>query len=130
MGTSSDAHIAYGITLDEGVELPWMEEGLEEWYCKTFYNMDFEGNYKAMWKFVKDNPIPFEPHNYCSLDYPMYLLAVPGTVKRALRGFPQYFNPSDLVVDERRVEKFMEALQLTQLPITAKLQWTLFSYMG
>jgi hypothetical protein len=132
MGISTNAHICYGITLDEeGVEFPWNEEGLEEWYCRTVHGIDFGGNYKAMLAFLKENPIPFRDENYCSGEYPLYILAVAGTVKTALRGSPTNFDPKDLIVDESSVEAFLKAVDLLGLEIDkSTIGWHLYSYMG
>lgn len=131
MGTSSNAHIGYGIILDEGVELPWEEEGLDKWYCRASHGKDFGGKYREMWDFLRQNPIPFQLENYCSGEYPIYALVVTGTIKTATRGRPTNFNPSDLVVTPEAVEKFLAAIGLSGIECDkASIGWILYSYLG
>jgi hypothetical protein len=101
MGRSTDGQFSYGCVFEEGFEFPWDDEKydgeIEEWWMDVlgFVNnvespYDEAGNYKPGFnsrspeigkffqsrrEWLKDNPIPVELVNYCSGDYPMYLLA-------------------------------------------------------
>lgn len=55
---------------------------------------------RAKYAWDKANPMPFEVINVCSLDYPMYALAVPGTLITALRGYPEDFVLTEPSADD------------------------------
>lgn len=82
-------------------------------------------------KFKTENPMPFELVNTCSYDYPMYILAVPGSNMTCHRGYPVEFSPEDLQVKQEDLDKFMAFVKeffpefATQTP-----KWYLSSYYG
>lgn len=126
MGQSTDGQICYGFKFDEGHEFPWDEhDDIEAWwldivhgYKPPFEMYTPEGNYVGgkRWPDEKINeyyvhrnkfeeslpPLPVKLVNYCSGDYPMYILAVPQSYKEANRGSPEAFDPSELVVTEHQ----------------------------
>jgi hypothetical protein len=112
MSTSTDAEISFGVRFEEDTEFPWDDEKYEgevdHWWLEvTGYKPEHEiyddkGNYiqpkaseaevnayfayRRHW--LDAHPLPFELVNYCSLDYAAYILAVPGSIIRASRGYP------------------------------------------
>lgn len=121
MGQSTDGQICYGFLFEEGHVFPWDDEkydGPEEWWREVneYENPEPnpftpEGEYaegftdddprtKAYFKHIRyweeDHPLPFEMVNVCSGDFPQYILAIPGTVTRANRGYPVEINPISL----------------------------------
>lgn len=60
----------------------------------------------------------------------MYILAVPGTVKRASRGNPTSFTLDELKVDEAASNKLVEFCKEHDLTGDSEIGWILSSYMG
>jgi len=130
MGQSTNAQLCYGIAFDEDTEFPWHGEQfdgeIEQWwrellgYKPSFEIYDEDGNYlggvepskekiKAYYaerdQFDKDHPsLPVEVVSHCSGEYPMYILAVPGTLQIAHRGYPEIVKPENLYVSPGRVD--------------------------
>lgn len=125
MGQSTNAQLCYGIAFDEDIEFPWwsderFDREIEAWWRELLgYKPSFElygddGDYlggiepskeqiKAYYAerdlFDKDHPsLPVEVVSHCSCEYPMYILAVPGTLKTAHRGDPMIVTPANLFV--------------------------------
>lgn len=122
MTTSTNGQLCYGIFFEDGYEFPWDSEkydgDLESWWlyevCKyqdpfVLYNSKgdyIDGRkppdeketeyYNARHEFKDAHPCPVELVNYCSCDYPMYILAVSDQVKFANRGYPQEITQEDL----------------------------------
>ncbi len=114
MGQSTDGEISFGYIFEEGFEFPWDEkwDDIEDWwrdvngFIPTFYPYDDRGEYKAgvtsehidayfdeKHEWDKNNyPVPVQLVNYCSGECPMYILAVPGSVVTANRGYPKVIN--------------------------------------
>lgn len=115
MGQSTNAILCFGISLEEGYEPVWCDteydSDIDDWWCtvngykRPFELYDNQGNYiyvngikpseeriqeyfhhKRIWQ--KDHPLPIREVVHCSGDYPMYIIAVPGTVVVAHRGYP------------------------------------------
>ena len=152
MGVSTNGQICYGITFDAGYEFPWdlddYQGDIEEWWlCKihgykpSFEIYDAKGNYingktppeeeinryfAEKHEFAKTRPLPVELINYCSGDYPMYALAVPGTVVTALRGDPTEFEPAALMVDAEKLAALMRFCAAHGLE--GEPRWLLTSY--
>ena len=113
MGTSTDAILCYGISVDEGDELPWSDrdkydDGIYDWWIEesrwkpSIQPYDEDGEplpnvskeaidryHQERYNFSKTHPLPIELVEHCSYEYPMSIIAVPGTVTRASRGFPE-----------------------------------------
>jgi hypothetical protein len=111
MGVSTDGEIWYGVILGEQEEdFPWEEEGDIEFWWQEKHSpglMDlptFEERHEERKRVEREHPLPVELVNYCSCDYPMYALAVPGVGLSASRGYPEKFNPYDLPQGEEMGE--------------------------
>ena len=117
MGISSDGQICYGISFDEDYEFPWNGEwdgeadDIDSWWlfevCKyknPFELFDDDGEwiggieatkeqrdayFAPRRAFKKAHPLPVELVWHCSYEYPMYILATPGSVLTASRGYPK-----------------------------------------
>lgn len=135
MSTSTNGQLSYGIIFDEGFEFPWTKDPWDgderHWWrdvngfknSKEIYsNGDYIGGkrpnesvidayYNEQHAWEKANPLPIELVNYCSAEYPMYMLAVPETCKSNSRGDATVFNPAELVVTEEQKAKLMEFCQ-------------------
>lgn len=90
MGQSTDGILVFGIPLEEGVELEFLED----------FDNDFEEFVDAQtgkdWKEVGFKEVEAARQEFgitmlrhCSCDYPMYILAITGTTTTAYRGNPQ-----------------------------------------
>ena len=152
MSVSTDAKIFYGIAFEYGYEFPWHDDYIEEWWIygangfkHSLELYDTEGNYLNGRKpsreeisryygerksFSKSYPIPVELINYCSSDYPMYALAVPGTVITAKRGYPEVIDTSSLVVDNEKVDAMLKFCNDQGIELERNLSWILASYYG
>jgi hypothetical protein len=124
MTTSTDGQICFGVLFEEGYEFPWDEDpwngNSEAWwrdvngYKPPFEMYNADGDYlggvrpsqekidayyahRREWN-KAHAPLPVEEVNVCSGDYPIYILAVPGTVKTAGRGYPVEIGVTDLAV--------------------------------
>lgn len=154
MGVSTDGEISYGIGFEEGFEFPWDEhEGdLDDWWLEVngykppFELYDDEGEYingvrppqeqfdacyKAEAAFLKEHPLPVELVNVCSGEYPMYIVALKGTVLTVNRGFPKTFDPASLVVTDEQRNALLEFCRTHSID-TGDLEpgWYLSSYWG
>ena len=122
MTTSTNGQICYGVLFQEDFEFPWHSEDdndLEGWwrrvngYKPLFEMFTEEGRwiggkewpqekrteyYDHLFAWQKSHPVPIVDVNYCSGDYPMYILACPSSFVSASRGFPKMFSPLDLKV--------------------------------
>lgn len=155
MGTSTDGQICYGIAFDEDYEFPWDAERdheIESWWIYRVHGFkhstelfDSSGNYLngrepsreevskyfAESRAFKDaHPVPVVLINYCSAEYPMYILAAPGTVHVARRGFPAEFNPADLVVSHEARAALLQFCTDHGIPVHEDPKWLLSSYWG
>jgi hypothetical protein len=154
MGISSDGVISYGLKFEEGYEFPWQGEDYTDWWLKEsgykepFKLWDSNGNfpngvkpadsviteyYNHRREFKKEHPLPFEMVDYCSGEYPMYILAVPGTIITANRGHPIEFNPAELdcriLIHEKELRAFSNFCE-KYLNNHDQRKWWLSSYMG
>lgn len=152
MGTSTNAQLCYGVAFEEGTEFPWGDGAIEDWWTYTVHGFkhsvelyDGDGNYlngreplkaevnryyEERRAFDAKHRIPVALVNYCSDDYPMYVVAVRSTVRTAHRGDPTTVDPALLVVadDERAaLLKFFDdhGIEASTVPT-----WLLTSYWG
>jgi len=126
MSVSTDGQICFGIKFGEEFEFPWnaekYDEDIGEWwmdvngYKPPFEMFDENGKwiggeiawpeykqeeyYNARYKFEKKHPLPIELVNYCSGEYPAYILAVPKSCLTASRGYPQSIDKLFAIEDE------------------------------
>ena len=157
MGQSTDGQICYDILFDDGVEFPWDSDehagDIDDWwvysvlgFCHSFeLYVSGKGVYigghrptkeriSQYWgeyhEFLKINPVPVELVNYCSGDFPMYILAIPETCKAARRGHPEKFDPSELVVTARQIEVLLDFCKTHAIEFEGDPAWYLSSYWG
>ncbi len=100
MGTSTDGIICMGIFTGEESpfevcsrtgDLPDADDFIydaEGWWF-AYKGYDGPDDYTAEKEWLEENPMPFEMFNTCSGDYPMWIIAVPGTGITARRGYPE-----------------------------------------
>jgi hypothetical protein len=151
MSVSTDAILCYGIDYGDKGEFPWGKYESREWYYEVhlgyqppFQVYDSDGHYlnevepdeqtlhdyfAHRHEFEKAHPMPFEVVTHCSNGYPEFIIAVPGTVITASRGYPESISLLDL----RRIEEsclwvemnfFLKSVGVeTRMP-----QWILASY--
>lgn len=153
MGRSTDGQLSYGCVFEEGFEFPWDDEkydgDIDEWWrdVNGFVNpvdcpYDEEGNYKpgingdspeideyydARREWLNKNPIPIEVVNYCSGDYPMYLLASKSV--KASRGGPTMLDQDfmqDAVAAHDQLTDFLTTYNIDYDP--SQVGWWLSSY--
>lgn len=152
MGVSADGRICFGLLFDEGYEFPWDESemDIDDWWrdqhdwkpSRPIY--DEKGNHlpgvldadvKAYYKERREwdiaHPLPVELVNYCSGDYAMYILAIPGTGKRASQGDPVVISPAlDFVLKAKDRQAFLDFIQTHEIDPQAVPAWYLCSYRG
>lgn len=122
MTVSTDGIICFGVLIDEDVKLPWDDYAFDDWWIETvhgyeppFQLYDSDGEYlngvKASKEettqyyahrrdFEKEHPQTIQPVNCCHSDYPIWILAVPSSVRRCHRGYPLPIMPSNLKVEK------------------------------
>lgn len=153
MGVSTNGQICFGIAFEEGTEFPWHSDGIiEDWWVYKVHNFkhskdlyDSEGEYLNGVKpsdaevtkyyaeyraFLEAHPIPVKEVNYCSGDYPMWILAVPDSVLSCGRGDPTTFSPSSLSVTEEEKAALVLFCDLYEIETTNEPDWLLTSYWG
>lgn len=153
MSVSTDGQICYGISFEEDHQFPWDDEkfngDIKDWWRDVngfkppFELYDKDGNYidgvkppqsrmdayfDAGQKWDAAHPLPVSLVNTCSGDCPQYVLAVPSTERKANRGYPEKFSPSDLVVADADVAKLTDFCAKYGIDFTAdQLGWWLSS---
>lgn len=152
MGTSTDGQICFGITFEDDFFFPWDAEeydsDVEEWWkavngfvpiqgvwtedgekCEGVTSEVFDAYYDHRREWEKQNPIPLVEVNYCSGEYPMYILATPSSVITANSGYVEIISPQDLIVDEKEKQALLDFC--TKYGIEHdEPQWSLSSYWG
>jgi len=144
MSTSTDGQICFGVLVDE---LP--DDNLDSWWLDVLgYEPPFKlyesGSYingvkpsedkikeyyAHKFDFQEIHPLPVTLINYCSRDHPMYILAVPSSVRSARRGYPEPFDPAGLKVEQNEVEKLLRFCDDYNLKCSWP-RWWLSSYWG
>ena len=155
MGISTDGQICYGVLFEDDYEFPWDAEeyggDIEAWwravngYQPPFELYDSDGNYLdgieppqmridayfgARHEWDEQHAVPVARVNACSGDHPLYIVAVPSTVRKAYRGWPETFNPTDLQVDSTAVDELCEFCDKYGLAYQGEPAWYLSSYYG
>lgn len=157
MGVSTDGQICYGVILDEDEESPWQDEifdgDIDEWW--VYYILGFKHSfeiytqageyingvepskdrinqyYQEKRDFEQANQkLPVELVNYCSGDYPMYILAIPDTCNSARRGYPEKFNPGKLTVTSEQIQVLLDFCEKYAIKYKGEPAWYLSSYWG
>ncbi len=151
MSISSDGQLCYGLSFEEDTEFPWGEQEVDEWwrdennYTPSMKVYDAEGQYiggvrpsddvmKAYYAEQKAweaaHPLPVEVVLHCSYDYPMTILAVPGTSKSASRGYPEPIDQSALTVTDAQREALLAFCREYEIEIPGEPKWWLSSMYG
>jgi hypothetical protein len=122
MGISNDSLIAYGIDLGEEAPafLEDFDGDLDEFISeaaglKRPDHQEYSGaDWSTFWAKQREfeSKFPVELVTYCSYDYPMYILALRGTVIRASRGDPVEFTPDALEhqIPQKRQDQYRKFL--------------------
>jgi hypothetical protein len=156
MSESTDGQIFYGILVDEGAELPWEDEvfsgDIEDWWLSVneyfppfeiyteegeyregisgFQDEKVQVYYKSEDEFLENHPLPIEVVNVCSLNYPIYAIAIAKTVLTANRGEPVGFDPKDLKEDENMKYILLDFVKKYKIECSSIPRWFLSSYWG
>lgn len=153
MGLSTDGQLCYGVKFDEDFEFPWGDGDVDDWWLevngyapsKPLYNSDGEyiNGVRPSDAMVKEyfaereafrekiGKLPFELVNYCSGDYPSYILGIPSTSKTANRGYPIILHEENFRVngdDREALLAFCDKYDIKYSP--EDIGWWLSSYMG
>ena len=150
MGVSTNGQIAFGYSFEEETEFPWGDD-VEAWWRKVrgytpeVELYDADGNYlngiepskeatsayyAAQRAWDKANPMPVEIELHCSYDYPMCIIAVPGTCYSNRRGFPQEIDPAALVVTAEQRASLDAFCNEFDIEIPGEAKWWLTSMLG
>lgn len=148
MSQSTDGQICYGVLFEDGYEFPW-ENNIEDWWWEEIcgYKPPFDiykndrlipgvteetkrKYYDHMFEFQGNHPIPVELTNYCSDDYPMYILAVKSSILSASRGEPESFNPEELKVTQEETNTLLDFINKYVSKDEFTPKWYLSSYWG
>lgn len=106
MGQSTDGILTFGIDLGE--------------YKNFMSTKDVDGDYSYDWdeflysisgiekyNFIKlrdfEESLGIELIQYCSCDYPMYILSVPGTTTIVSRGYVEEINPTEMTISPKQI---------------------------
>lgn len=131
MGVSTNGQICFGVGFDDGFEFPWEEydDGIHDWWREVqgfappvqIYDKygeylngvepskeDESAYYDAKHKWEEENPLPVELVNARSMSYPLWILAVAGTVVTARRGYPEEIFPATMLVTDSRKEFLLD----------------------
>lgn len=109
MGVSTDGLIFYGILFGEE---------LSEHIINKIFDLSFEDFY------------PFNIENYCSGDYPMYVLVIKESVIRASRGYPSLITKKEFRERKDWDEALIKFCKENELEYQQKPNWYLGSYWG
>lgn len=154
MGVSTDGQICFGVAFDEGFGFPWEEEEYEgdeqKWwrdingYKSPFELYDKRGEYldkntskdrineyyKHKHEWEEKNPFPISLVNCCSGEYPQYIIAVSSSCRSCSRGYPDEFDPKELVVTDAEVRDLINFLNKYEIEYEGEPKWYLSSYLG
>ncbi len=108
MGSSTDGEITFGFVLDDGEDNDFFEE-------------------KDIYELVEKEKL--ELVNYCSGDYPMYLIGIKESHKSCYRGGPEEIEESHFKHKEEWVTKLKEFMEKYKIP-DRRIGWYLTSYWG
>lgn len=157
MGQHTNGQICYGILLSEDLDTPWDTDKyngeIEEWW--TFGVLGFrhsfeiftpEGEwaggkewpkekvnqyYEEREEFENQNPeLPVGLVNYCSSEYPLYIVAIPKTCYTASRGYPKVIDPPSLVITDDQRNMLINFCNDHGLEFDNDPAWYLSSYWG
>jgi hypothetical protein len=122
MGTSTNGQICYGVIIDGNSDGPWDDESLPD---------DVEGDIKGWWGWNFGEAETYvELVNYCSNEYPMYIIAIDSSCTNARRGYPKEFNPQDLTISDEDRILLIEFCKELGIKFSGGPAWYLSSYWG
>lgn len=160
MSTSTDGQLSFGVKFEDGYEFPWdgtqsadiYDGDVNDWWLvqsgwtwageKPFTDAgDFapgfsrhdpriNAYYDSRREWAKTHPCPVELVNYQSGECPAYILAIPGTVQTANRGYPEEIKPMSLVVPVGGREALVVFCEKYGLEFEGEPAWWLSSYWG
>jgi hypothetical protein len=155
MGVSTNGQICFGVKVVGDTDLPWWngdyDWDIESWwrevngYVPPFEIWDDDGEYvndkpsdeqfdvyfgaRRAWD--KEHPLSVYPVNYCSHDYPEWILAVPGTLITANRGYPVVISRESLpLIDEEAYKSLLGFCVTYGIEYEGEPSWWLSSYWG
>ena len=149
MSTATDGQICFGIMFDEDYEFPWQQTkynyDIKDWWLTvnnfnpsvrhlnyfphpSLTKEEKETLYKEKANFFEECPIPAEEVNYCSTSYPMYILAIPETVKWCSRGYPEKIGNLYAQLTDRRLEAFTGFIKQYGIETNSCPTWYLSSF--
>jgi hypothetical protein len=154
MGTSTDGQLSFGVAFEVEFEFPWSDDkyegNIDVWWrdVRGFVNpvespFDDSGNYKPgvnrgspviskyfakQREWEKANPLPVELVNYCSDDYPMWIIATKHI--HAHRGTPKAVDVDFLRDTDEAYQTLCEFLEEFSIESDGEIRWWLSSYWG
>ena len=154
MGTSTNGQLSFGVIFEEGFTFPWdadpYDGSIQSWWLdiRGFVNpipspFDEHGEYKPginskspvigeylryEREWMEKNPIPVRVVNYCSGNYPMYILAIKHIYNS--RGYPQQVDVAELLNTNNDELKLREFLEEFKIEYNNEIKWWLSSYWG
>jgi len=81
-------------------------------------------------EFEKEHPLPITLINYCGGNHPLYIIALPETVRIANRGYPETFDPQELTVSMSEKAILIGFCKVHNIEFDSEPQWYLSSYWG
>lgn len=141
MGTSTNGIVCFGIDFGEKHPLDRRDEddyeedfddydALEELICREAglpeYGTDHPDDYYEL-KWAAEAAYPVDVVTYCSIDYPMYALALRGTEITARRGYAVELDMDKMAVSDEDIERFRKWCETHDVEYTEP-KWLLVSY--
>lgn len=155
MGTSTDGRISFGIAFEEGFEFPWeadpndFNDDIEDWWIYKIHCFKHsrevygdggrlpgvtDEDVSAYWaekrEFAQKHPLPVRLVNYCSGDFPMYIIAVPSSCLNNNRGYAVEFDPASLTVTDDERAALLKFFTDHGIEVSSEPKWLLTSYWG
>ena len=155
MTVSTNAQICYGVLFEENYEFPWDIRkwcyNIQEWwydvcgYANPFELYDESGRYAdgkeplqeridqyyaSRHAFEKEHPLPIRVVNYCGMDCPAYILAIPEPYIVARRGYPEALSTSMPARCGRKTQALLDFCDEHGLEYESGPTWWLSSYWG
>lgn len=153
MSISTDGQICFGVLLDEDQHYPWDDyDGIEDWLLRAVFEyrptkelFDIDGEWVDGKKpeqevidqyfierrhFLENNPFPVELVNVCSGDCPIYILAIPESIKKAQRGYPESISPWKMNWNNRWEDDLLAFCDKYELAFSGTADWFLSAYWG
>lgn len=151
MSVSTDGQICFGNVYEEDFEFPWENHDIESWWRKecgfkpSVELYDESGEYvngvkpsqdviDAYYKEHRDfdlaHVLPVELVNYCSGEFPMWIIAVPSSCRSNNRGYAERFEPGDLTVTKDEIATLRDFCIKYDLIPSEDAGWYLTSCWG